>query len=437
MSLVAILNSDPTVQARLDKALRKDGQRRFPLLKASDIEEALEILNFDLPEIVVMNVDDPNLPLAPVLSTLRTDSWMQNFALIAVYDPSLGPESRVYKLVAPLNILAALSTDQISEYLFKYLKILENNHQLMVKLEVSGAGEVKTTGVFNISNDPMTVPIYTGLAAQTLVQRGLIEPSRKRDLQIALAELVQNAIEHGHCGLNASEKAEFLAQGGSIADLIEKKCQENPILADMKVTLEWEITSAKSKFYVRDQGKGFDVEGWLATLRTHGPGALSGRGIKLARSLGGQLSYNRTGNVACLTVNHPSVAGREPPRGFEGEEIVIAQKGDVVFQQGELSDHLYFIVSGTFGVYHDGVPLNHLGPADVFMGEMSFLTNNVRTATVLCETTGRLIKISRRSFVKTLREFPHYGFFLAKLMAKKLSSGNEERARQVLDDLTV
>jgi CRP-like cAMP-binding protein len=76
-----------------------------------------------------------------------------------------------------------------------------------------------------------------------------------------------------------------------------------------------------------------------------------------------------------------------------------------------------------------------LTPADVFMGEMSFLMNNMRTATVICETPGRLVKISRRSFVRTLRLYPQYGLFLAKLMARKLSQGNQERAQKALDSL--
>jgi anti-sigma regulatory factor (Ser/Thr protein kinase) len=420
----------------IDKSFNRDAQHQFQVILADNLEEALEVLNFDLPEIVILNVDDPQLFLEPVISALKNDSWMQNFGIIALYDRNLGNESRIYDQLSPLNVLTVMEYSDIPGNLLKHLKIIESNHQLLVKLELSRSGEAKTTGVFNIGNDSMAVPVYTGLAAQTLVQRGLIDSNRKRDLQIALAELVQNSIEHGHCGLDSTEKNEFLAQGGGLAELIRQKCEQDPMLADMKVTLEWEITTERTKFYIRDQGPGFDVAGWLDRLKHRGPDALSGRGIRLARNLGGKLAYNRKGNVACLTIEHPSASGRTMPQGFEGEEILLAHKGDVVFQQGEKSDHLYFIISGQYGVYHDGIPMNHLGPADVFMGEMSFLTNNIRTATVLCESAGRLVKINRRSFVKTLRQYPHYGFFLAKLMARKLSADNEMRSKQALDELT-
>jgi len=59
--------------------------------------------------------------------------------------------------------------------------------------------------------------------------------------------------------------------------------------------------------------------------------------------------------------------------------------------------------------------------------------NNMRTASVVCETPGRLVKISRRSFVGTLRLYPQYGLFLAKLMARKLSHGNEETSQRAME----
>lgn len=62
------------------------------------------------------------------------------------------------------------------------------------------------------------------------------------------------------------------------------------------------------------------------------------------------------------------------------------------------------------------------------MGEMSFLLNNQRSATVLSESSGKLIKISRKAFVEVMKEYPHYGIFLSKLLARKLARSNEERS---------
>lgn len=434
MSLVAVLNSQPEVLARVQKALAPDRGRTFVLSPAGNSEEALEILSFDLPEIVLWNATDPILDPVPLLQGLQNDSWMHNFGIVALFDPKRSTETQVSERLKAINILTVLPLQAVEEHLLKHLRIIDANRQILVQLQLGDQQGAKGTGSFNIDNDPTVVPVYAGLAAQSLVQRGYLPSQRKRDLQVALAELIQNGIEHGHVGLSSSEKAEFLAQGGNLPELIRAKVDVTPGLADKKVTLEWEIRAGGTRFFIRDQGQGFDVEAYRERFKTHQVDELSGRGIALARSLGGKLSYNRQGNVAVLQVPHDEAVERITPKGFEADEVLVAQKGDEIFRQGEMSDHIFYITSGQFGVYHDGVPVGWLSPADVFMGEMSFLMNNVRTATVVCESPGRLVKISRRSFVQTLRRYPQYGLFLAKLMARKLSHGNEERSSRVLEE---
>jgi len=358
---------------------------------------------------------------------------MHNFGIVAFFDSKVATEVQVNEKLKDINVVTVLPLGALADHLLKHLRILDANRQILVHLQMGEKEGAKTTGSFNIDNDPSVVPVYAGLAAQNLVHRGYLPAQRKRDLQIALSELIQNGIEHGNCGLTSAEKAQFLAKGGSIGDLIKSKVDSDQGLALKKVTLEWEIVPSGTRFFIRDQGSGFDIEAYLERMRSHRNEELSGRGINLARKLGGKLSYNRRGNVACLRLTHDGSVERRTPRGFEAEEVVVAKQGDVVFQQGELSDHIFYITSGQFGVYHEGIPVGLLTPADVFMGEMSFLMNNMRTATVICETSGRLVKISRRSFVQTLRLYPQYGLFLAKLMARKLSQGNQERSQKALD----
>ncbi len=387
MSLVAVLNSRPDVKTLLDKALSQDRNSTFLLHQATSAEEALEILSFDLPELVIWNATDPGIDPAPLLESLQGDSWMHNFGIVAIFDPKQAKDAEVSQRLQATNVLTVLSYDSLSSSLLKHLRIIDANRQILVHLEVGDDAQARSTGSFNIENDPMVVPVFAGLAAQNLVQRGYFPAPRKRELQIALAELIQNGIEHGNIGLNSDEKAEFLARGGSIAELIRQKCETNPELAARKVTLEWEIRPEATRFFIRDQGQGFDVVAFQKKAKTNPENALSGRGIRLAKSIGGKLAYNRTGNVACLTIAHTPGGEQRTPRGFEGEDVLVAKKGDTVFRQGEHSDHIFYITSGQYGVYHDGVPVGRLSPADVFMGEMSFLMNNMRTASVVCEST--------------------------------------------------
>ncbi len=64
-------------------------------------------------------------------------------------------------------------------------------------------------------------------------------------------------------------------------------------------------------------------------------------------------------------------------------------------------------------------------PSDIFMGEMAFLLQNHRSATVIANCPGKIIKISRNSYINAIKKFPHYGILLSKLLAKKLVRANE------------
>jgi CRP-like cAMP-binding protein len=59
---------------------------------------------------------------------------------------------------------------------------------------------------------------------------------------------------------------------------------------------------------------------------------------------------------------------------------------------------------------------------------MSFLLDNRRSATVRAEEDGKLIRISKKSFIKVIKRYPHYGIFLSRLIAQKLARTNAATA---------
>jgi len=70
-----------------------------------------------------------------------------------------------------------------------------------------------------------------------------------------------------------------------------------------------------------------------------------------------------------------------------------------------------------------------LTPDDIFMGEMSFLLSNRRSATVVSKGKSVLIRISKQDFVNLIKENPHYGIFLARLLAQRLARLNLRTSR--------
>jgi CRP-like cAMP-binding protein len=148
----------------------------------------------------------------------------------------------------------------------------------------------------------------------------------------------------------------------------------------------------------------------------------------MARSFSKRLSYNSKGNEATLTIEHRPT-DMASPQGFREEEAVKIKRGDIVFREGEASTFVYYILSGRFSIFHKKQHVGFITPADIFMGEMSFLLDNRRSATVRAEEDGKLIRIPKKSFIKVIKSYPHYGIFLSRLLARKLARTNDTTAR--------
>ena len=72
-----------------------------------------------------------------------------------------------------------------------------------------------------------------------------------------------------------------------------------------------------------------------------------------------------------------------------------------------------------------GERVSTLRPEDIFLGEMSFLLSNRRSATVRAVTAAKLIRVSKKEFVEGIKEKPHYALFLSRLLARRIERLNQ------------
>ncbi len=423
MSLIGVLNSDIKINQSITDAFAAHSSSKYLLTCLSNEKKILEFLNFELPEIIIINFSDSVLNIDSMVEQVQNDAWLHSFGIIGLFDRSKQTEKEILNKMKDLNVLVMLDYARIRSHIVKSVQIITNNWQIIFQKEISSRLVEKVSGSFTIEGDILSVPVYAGIAATNLAQRGCIDPDTKMHLQLSLAELIINGIEHGNCGISYDEKTDALENGMSVVELVNEK-RKDPEIAAKKVEFEWEISEEETRFIIRDDGCGFDVIKYRERLKKENMYALHGRGIRMATALAKKLSYNQKGNQVTLIIDHDQSLSKETPQGFSSEEIVSVEKGDIIFREGELSDFLYYISSGKYSVFHRSKQVGALSPADIFVGEMSFLLNNARSATVRAEDSGKLIKISRKSFISVVKEYPHYGIFLSKLLARKLVRSN-------------
>lgn len=88
----------------------------------------------------------------------------------------------------------------------------------------------------------------------------------------------------------------------------------------------------------------------------------------------------------------------------ENLQLVSLERGDELFHEGDPSDALYVIVEGELAVIAEGPPreeLSRIGPG-AFLGEVALMTDQPRSATVVCVLAAELLRIDRQTLSRVL-----------------------------------
>jgi len=108
---------------------------------------------------------------------------------------------------------------------------------------------------------------------------------------------------------------------------------------------------------------------------------------------------------------------------LQGREARHFESGQVVIQQGDKTDCLYFLIEGSVEVLKDDVPVAIASqPGDVF-GEMAALIGGPHTATVRAEKPSSFYIVENPG--EFLQQSPAMCIHVCKLLAQRLDSLNK------------
>lgn len=423
MRKIPVISSDDKLNEFIRSQCSVFGNEFSPVFFTSK-DEVLAFLKYELPELKIVYLSDKKVDVQSIIQEAASDPWLHYGGLIAIHDDM--PDKALQEALVEQNLIAALKRREVERGFIRLLKILRQNKQILFQRGIQQHLLKNIAGSFVIDNDPLDITTYSNLVTNYLFNANLINRDTKEKLHVALLELLINAIEHGNCRISYEEKTAWLEQNRDIMDLIREK-NKTPEIRARKVYFTYTISPEWSKFAIRDEGDGFD---WRARLaRKREKPELHGMGMQMAGLYVQHLQYNEKGNEVAFEIEHQHNESNIIPAIFDSSQEMVFQDGQYVCSEGEESDYLYYIVAGTLYVYSKGKLVSALSPDDMFMGEMSFLLSNKRSATVVSKGKSVLIRISKQDFVNLIRDNPHYGIFLARLLAQRLARSNLRMSR--------
>ncbi len=378
-------------------------------------DQIISYFNYELPEIKIIDFGDPDLETESLMEVVHSDPWLLFGGIIAIAHDQK-QKTAIEKKKDP-NILLVLTRPNFEENAERILRILTQNQQFLFNRGMQQQMNTNETGSFTCDNDPTDILFYCNLITGYLYSTNRINDEGRSAVQGALMELLLNAVEHGNCKISYDEKTAWLTEGKNMLDLIKAKSM-HPDAITKKVYISYEISNMRTRISVRDDGEGFD---WRKRLSGEMTAGLHGMGIKLAESFVSGISYNAIGNEASFEIANQRNEINLMPAIWQEQQVLTFGDKQIVCRENEPSNDLYFIRSGKYAVYYQRKLVSVLTPNDMFIGEMAFLLNDRRSATIISIGTGTLVKIPKMEFISLIRAHPHYGIFLSRLLAQRLA----------------
>lgn len=383
-----------------------------------ETSQIITYVNYELPELKILDYTSEDTDCDTILSTINKDPWLHYGGIIAVCS-SRGHKKTLEEL-QDSNILCVLTVEELKQNLPRLLKLVLANQQFIFHRGLQNEIGNEESGSFSFQNDLLDIHFYSSFLVSYLYNTSRISTQDRFNLQMALSELLNNALEHGNLEISFEEKTNWMMENGEIVSLINKK-RTDPKYKDRKIQINYTLNDNFCSFTITDDGDGFDWRKYVNKAEDEEPNLeLHGRGIQISTGVVGKLSYNEKGNQVTLKIKSQKDSSNNIPVAMRTFETLTFKDREVICRENEKSTDLYFIVSGKYAVYSGRKLVSVLTPNDMFIGEMAFLLNDRRSATVLASGNCRLIKIPKIDFLDMIRKNPHYGIFLSKMLAQRL-----------------
>lgn len=132
------------------------------------------------------------------------------------------------------------------------------------------------------------------LVSEALLERGVLSPMRKSDVELALHEAISNAVVHGNLSVQSNMQGE-LAKFAQFAQELQNRMNSPDALKRVDIACTWDHEFLD--VVIIDKGRGYDMS---MLPKDIDPFAPAGRGLAIIRSLALSMTVSQGGRISTL-----------------------------------------------------------------------------------------------------------------------------------------
>ena len=291
---ILVVDDSPTQLVQLRMVLE---QEEFQVVTAKNGKEALEIIGAEQPDVVVTDLQMPELnglelvahakaswPSLPVILTTS-----QGSEAIAAEALQKGASSYVPKRDMNTNLVPTVR---------QVLAVAESaeSHREVSKYAIGSSINL------SIPSDDSLVSGVISRLEQPLIELELFDEGERMQIAMALDEALTNAIVHGN--LEVSSELRQIDDGQQFYDMVSARKTESPF-CDRSVAVCLEVTRDEAVFKIQDEGSGFDPAKLRDPTDPENLEKAGGRGLLLINAFMDEVSHNECGNRITMIKRKP------------------------------------------------------------------------------------------------------------------------------------
>lgn len=284
MKLTAlIVDDEPDIRRTLKRLLKLHS---VDAIEAENGQTGLELFEKDSPHFIITDVRMPKMDGIELLKTVRKRNKQIPVIVMSAYE-------EIKTILATIHYGATnyfqkpSDLDVLESVILPVVKMLKQQQlNLFDKKNL-----VDLSGRIHLKNN---INLIQGTVNYLLENLPYPFLSKSSPLQMALIEMIINAIEHGNLAISSEEKMDAL-ENETLDALIKERAQDQRY-QNRKVDIRFEYTSTQLIYTITDEGDGFDWKKRSETLSEDDVLLAQGRGIFLAKLVCDKMEYNDKGN---------------------------------------------------------------------------------------------------------------------------------------------